>query len=355
MPVSSVWMLQKTNITVSGGGNLNGVTQGDGSHLVGRTITLNSPAWKETFINDDDANFDDNDASQRLSGVQTINGVTYANNTPVEAEYTIVLRNPLTGQTYTAYGYNVSTGNPAYGTIEGLSFRGGVNGFPPIGTPLQVISATEGPGSLGQGANPYTNIAYPPCFTTGARIRTPEGEIPIETLVVGDLVCTHDHGQQAIRWIGKIPLTVAEVTARDTLRPVILQAGSLHAGCPHRTIRVSQQHRFVVRGWKAELLFGADEVLVAARDLINDKGIRLDRSNAAVCYYHLMFDRHELIWADGAETESLFPTGLGRMQLPDALLAEISTLFPGALGATNAFGPTARPCLKPWESRLLSA
>jgi Hint domain len=355
MPVYSVWMLQKTNITVSGGGSLDGLTQGDGSHLVGRTITMNSPVWKETQISDNDGNFDDNDTNQRLSGAQTINGVTYPNNTQVEAEYTIVLRNPLTGLTYTAYGYNVSTGSPAFGTIEGLSFRGGLNGFPPFGVPLQVVSAAEGPGSLGQAANPYSNVSYPPCFTTGARIMTPEGPKRIETLQIGDMVCTRDHASQAIRWIGKIPLTAPEVMARDTLRPVILKAGSLGDGCPRRTIRVSQQHRFVMRGWKAELLFGVDEVLVAARDLIDDKGIWLDRSDAAVCYYHLMFDRHELIWVDGAETESLFPAGLGRMQLPDALLAEIQALFPDAIAGTGTFGPPARPCLKSWESRLLSA
>jgi Hint domain len=338
MPIYSVWMLQKLNITVSGGGNLNGVTQGDGSHLVGRTITLNSPAWKETRITDDDVNFDDNDANQRLSGIQTINGVTYPNNTQVEAEYTLTLRNPLTGQTYTAYGYNVSTGSPAYGTIEGLSFRGGLRAFPPIGTPLQVISAAEGPGSLGQAANAYANLAYPPCFTPGAHILTPGGAVRIETLQVGDTVMTRDTGAQAIRWIGRIALTSAEVAARDSLRPVILQPGALGDGFPARRMRVSQQHRFVIRGWQAELLFGSDEVLVAARDLVNDGTIRIDTAKAAVTYIHLLFDRHELIWADGAETESLHPAGLARTGLPKPMLDEIDALFPDATGSADGAG-----------------
>jgi hypothetical protein len=355
MPVFSVWMLQKANISVSGGGSLDGITQGDGSHLVGRTITLNSPVWKETLINDNDATFDDNDTTQSLSGAQTINGVTYANGTRVEAEYTIVLRNPLTGLTYTAYGYNVSTGSPAYATIEGLTFRGALNTFPPFGVPLQVISATEGPGSSGLPANPYTNLAYPPCFTTGTRIQTPKGLVRIERLTLGDWVDTQDNGPQRIHWIGRIPLSPGALQARDSLRPVIIEPSALGPGMPDRRMRVSQQHRFVVKGWKAELLFGRDEVLVAAIDLVNDQTIRLDRGGQGVCYYHLLLDRHELIWADQAETESLFPAGLDRMHLPDALLAEIEALVPMIFHRGSNSARTVRPCLKSWESRLLSA
>lgn len=65
MPVTSVWILNKSNITVSGGGSLDGVTRGDGLHLLGCTITLNRGAFIETRIDDNDANFDDNDGSQR--------------------------------------------------------------------------------------------------------------------------------------------------------------------------------------------------------------------------------------------------------------------------------------------------
>ncbi len=353
MPIVSVWILQKSAITVSAGRSLDGITQGDGSHLVGRSITLNSATWKETFINDNDTTFDDNDTTQSLSGAQTINGVTYANGTRVEAEYTLVLRNPLTGLTYTAYGYNVSTGNPAFATIEGLSFRGGLNAFPPIGTPLQVISAAEGPGSQGQAANLYTNLAYPPCFAHGTRIETPHGPEPIETLGVGDHVLTLDHGVQAIRWVGRIALSAGEVAAQPGLRPVVIDPGALAQGVPNRTLRVSQQHRFVVSGWKADLFFGTDAVLVAARDLVDERGIRLDRPDRGVIYHHLLFDRHEIIWAEGAQTESLYRPGLSSENLPAALLAEVEALFPCHSASRHGYGQVARTCLRPWESQLL--
>jgi Ca2+-binding RTX toxin-like protein len=40
-----------------------------------------------------------------------------------------------------------------------------------------------------------------PCFTTGTMIRTPHGDVRIEELAIGDLVCTLDNGPQPLRWI----------------------------------------------------------------------------------------------------------------------------------------------------------
>lgn len=85
MPTYDLWILGESSISVSGGKTLDGITQGDGSHLIGETITLNAPNWEKVQIDDDDAVFADNDGSQRLAGAQTIDGVNYAGNTKVEA------------------------------------------------------------------------------------------------------------------------------------------------------------------------------------------------------------------------------------------------------------------------------
>ena len=111
MPTFSVWMLEASNITVSGGGSLGGITQGSGVHLVGRTITLNTAAWRETFVTDNDTQFDDNDTGQRLVAGQTINGVTYGGTPIVEAEYRLRLEDPATGQTYDVIGFNITGPN----------------------------------------------------------------------------------------------------------------------------------------------------------------------------------------------------------------------------------------------------
>ena len=67
----------------------------------------------------------------------------------------------------------------------------------------------------------------------------------------------------------------------------------------------------------------------------------IDTAGAAqpVEYFHLLFDRHEVIVANGAETESLY-TGPEALKLvSQAARAEILTLFPEL--ATRDYAPSA--------------
>ncbi|MFN4192228.1 MAG: Hint domain-containing protein [Tabrizicola sp.] len=351
MPVYTVWMLEKQNITVSGGGSLDGITQGDGSHLVGRTITLNNSNWKETSILDNDTDFEDNDGTQQtLSGAQTINGVTYASGTRVEAEYQIVLTDPDTGKSWTAYAYNVNNSSPAYATIEGLILRPDVDGtYPPVGKALTVTFASEGP--RGVGSNLYDLYGTPPCFVPGTLIDTPDGPRRIETLRAGDLVTTLDHGPQPLRWLGRARLTSADLAARPQHVPVRIASGSLGDGLPRRTLTLSPQHRVMVCGWRAELMFGAPEVLVPAVAFLGDRAARLDTGGKDVEYLHLLFDRHEIVIAEGVPVESLLPDWLAATDLPPALRAELGDLFPQGPGPEDR--QAARPCLTPREARLV--
>lgn len=119
----SIYVLGESQLAISGGGQLDGVTQGDGSHLVGRTITFNSNAWAPVEISDGstDSNFQDNDGNQVLNGTHTIDGVSFATGTRVEAEYGITLSDGV--NTWQAIGFNVNNSSPSYATIEGLAIR----------------------------------------------------------------------------------------------------------------------------------------------------------------------------------------------------------------------------------------
>lgn len=352
MAVYSVWILEKQNITVSGGGSLDGVTQGDGSHLPGRTITLNNNQWRETFIEDNDPNFDDNDATQALSSAQTINGQTYPAGTRVEAEYIVYLLDPDTNITYTAYAYNVNNSSPAYATIEGLAFLG-PGSFPPVGRPLTVVSASEGPGAFGNPAVPYDVLAVP-CFTPGTLIDTADGPRPVEELVPGDLILTRDHGPQALRWVGRKHLSAADLRANPQHLAIRFRAGALDGRLPRRELRLSPQHRLLVSGWKAELLFAEPEVLVPALAFLGDRAARAEPDPAGQLYLHLLFDRHEIIFAEGAEVESLFPGWFDTAALPQALRAELAALLPDLPGATACSAP-AGLLLTRQEGRLIAS
>lgn len=343
MPVNTIYTLGESQMSISGGAQLSGVTQGDGSHLVGRTITLNSNAWEaiDVFDSAGDTNFDDSDSSQTLSGAQTLDGTAYADGARVEAEYELTLRDP-DGNTYTALGFNINEpGVTSYATVEALAFVGGVGGFPPRDVPLSVVSAREGP------SRAYSSLATPPCFTEGTQIKTPGGEVPIGRLERGDLVMTADHGAQPIRWIGKVFLPDAILKRRPEFRPIRILRGAFGADRPVRDTALSPQHRVLVDDWRAALLFGEDEILVPVKKLANDLTVRSDHTAQGVTYYHLAFERHEVIWGDGLPSESYL---MGAHDAPSTR-AELLTLFPAWKSA--AMRP-ARPCISDRRGALLS-
>lgn len=350
----NLWILEKSNISVSGGVSLDGLTQGDGSHLVGQTITLNNRNWLELNIadNEGDNDFDDNDGDQELDGAQTVDGTSYAGGTEVEGEYRLILRDPATGTEYTAIAVNVNNSSPDYATIEGLAFIGGLGGFPPDGVALEVVSAAEGPGSLGQPAIDAGDFAFP-CFTTGTRIATPSGPRRIETLVAGDRVLTRDHGAQTLRWIGFTEVAPERLQRAPELRPIRILAGAFGPGLPERDLLVSPQHRILIGGAQAELMFGEAEVLVAAKHLVDDAHV-LRAGPEPVCYAHLLFDRHEIVFAEGLETESLLPGPVALSGLDPATRDELLALFPEMARDPDGFGPPARPLLQRWEGAALT-
>ncbi|MEL6959011.1 MAG: Hint domain-containing protein, partial [Pseudomonadota bacterium] len=106
----------------------------------------------------------------------------------------------------------------------------------------------------------------------------------------------------------------------------------------------------LVSGWRAELLFGEDEVFVAATHLVNADTIhRAPRRH--ICYHHLMFDGHEIVLADGVPSESFYP---GSHILKDHdLRAEIELIFPEMLNVTCPDWDVARPVIRGAEAKVL--
>lgn len=179
-----------------------------------------------------------------------------------------------------------------------------------------------------------------PCFARGTRIATTRGEVPVEELRDGDRVITLDHGAQTLRWVGS-----RSVAAVGDNAPVVIEAGSFDNP---RDLVVSPLHRLLVTGWMAELHFGELEVLAAARHLVDGAAIRI-RPGGEIAYYHLLFDAHEIVFADGAAAESFYPGEEGLARLDPAARAAILSRIPGLA----AYGPTARRCLRAHEAALL--
>lgn len=323
LAVFTIYTLEESNVSVSGGAQLDGVTQGDGSHLIGVTITLNNNAWETVQVDDsDDTSFGDSDNSQTLQNSIVYDGVNHAAGARTEAEYSLTVQDP-SGNTYTLVAFNINqpTGT-SYATVEGLAFVGGVGGFPPIGVPLTVSAAQEGPNFS------YSSLATPPCFTTGCLMETPSGLTPIEALRVGDSVVTLNDGVQGIRWIGRKHVGLIEQEVNPKLRPVRILAGALAPGIPERDLLVSRQHRVLVSSKISTRLFDHDEVLVPAVKLLALPGVHLEQPQFELEYFHLLLDKHCIVWSNGAPTESLYvgPEVLGSVDRDS--LEEIFGLFP---------------------------
>lgn len=136
------------------------------------------------------------------------------------------------------------------------------------------------------------------CVARGTRIRTPQGERLIETLKPGDRVITYDRGVQVLRWIGH-----RKVPARGPNAPIQISQGCY--GAEH-DLFVSPNHRILRSGSDLEMYFDVSSALVAAKYLVDSKQVQRV-AGKTIEYYHLLFDAHELIWANGVLCESLLP------------------------------------------------
>ncbi len=145
----------------------------------------------------------------------------------------------------------------------------------------------------------------PTGFAPGTLIATPEGEVAVEALQIGQLVETLDHGPQPLRWVGVLR---AEGGGRNHMdRPVMIAQGSLGGGLPRRNLVVSPQHHVLLGGLAVSTMFNAPQVLAPARGLAGMAGVRRIGGRRSIDYHALLFDRHQVIFAEGAPTESLRP------------------------------------------------
>ncbi len=192
------------------------------------------------------------------------------------------------------------------------------------------------------------------CFAEGTVIDTDLGPRPVESLRPGDLVATQDNGLQPVRWIDRRQIDSLGMARYPDLRPILIRQGALGGGLPHVDLRVSAQHRIQLSDWRAELLFGEPRVLVAAKHLVDGHGIVVDRDADSVRYYHLLFDRHEVVFANGAPAESLHPGDMALQGIEGEAMAELARLFPD-LADDSPKRRTAQMVLKSFEARAACA
>ena len=188
------------------------------------------------------------------------------------------------------------------------------------------------------------------CFARGTMIETDQGPRPVEALAPGDRVKCSDGACRAIRWVSRRHIGAAELANHPEYRPIRIRRGALGEDLPSADLLVSPQHRILLRDWRAELLFGAAEVLVPALHLVNDRDILPDHEADEVTYHHFMFDRHQTVFSNGIESESFYPGPQAIEGVEAAARDELFALFPELETDPALYGETCCPSLKAHEA-----
>ncbi len=245
-------------------------------------------------------------------------------------------------QRYTATILEIGDGRPPL-----LMF---LNELPPVGADLWITHVAAGD------LHPNRSGDAPPsviCFTPETRIATPAGPRLVRDLQEDDEILTKDDGPQPIRWIGARRISGARLVAMPELRPIRIRPGAFGSDMPEADLLVSPQHRMLMRGPCAAALYNTPEVLVEARDLVNDHSVTVDHSASEVTYVHLLLDRHQIVFANGLESESFHPGSMAFEDLGQGLGAGLLQRVPGIDRDASLYGPCARRALSRSEAAIL--
>ncbi|MDR9394171.1 MAG: Hint domain-containing protein [Roseovarius sp.] len=171
-------------------------------------------------------------------------------------------------------------------------------------------------------AGARTRFAEVACvaFTRGTSITLASGEQrPVEALHPGDMVLTRDDGSRPLRWIGQ-----STARAVGDFAPIRIRAGALNnAG----DLLVSPDHRLFIYQRSDALGAGRNEVLVRARHLLNGETV-VQVDGGFVDYFQLLFDEHQIVYAEGIAAETLLVDMRTRDALPSDLTDRLASSLP---------------------------
>ncbi|MFQ6547435.1 Hint domain-containing protein [Aestuariibius sp. 2305UL40-4] len=323
------------------------VTSSSSGGLVGNGIINNSdtpngtefvynPGFGPQVVTVDDTSADPDifDDDEEANHVITDGSGLVANGTQVESESQILIQEVD------------ANGNLVGPVIELTVFsQGGVTqdvwGF---GTtvPLTPGATYRKVGGDNAGDSTYTDFVA--CFAAGTRIRVPGGTRAVEDISTGDRVWTRDDPDAVVTWVG-----TTEVEAEGAFAPIVFAPGVIGNT---RELVLSPEHRVAIDGSQAQLMFGEDTVLVAAKHLLGAPGVS-QRSGGRITFCHIMFDRHRIVDAEGAPCESFYPGDMAMKAVDRAARDELVALFPELANGPDGYGPLAAACLKQHEAAAL--
>jgi phage gp46-like protein len=325
--MATLYAWQFSDLKISGTDPFASDTTASKAAINAASFTLSRDATaQEILIKDDDRTFDSADeAYQYLAQDTAFDALKWSTESPVATPYSYIVR-------------PAGSEDPAENiTIYVVSLKGEVHGLAasaPLlaGQSYDIVDIDSSAPSIA-----YSSMAV--CFARGTRIATKQGPVAVEDLRPGMRVQTADNGYRELIWTGRW-----RVHGRAENAPVHIAPGALGND---RALEVSAQHRMVVRPRQGGLR--GQEVLLPAKALLDLPGItRAPRPR--IEWLHLMLERHEIVFAEGARAESLLPGPQALRGINPAQAADLRALTQDCPLVTLP----ARAILLPGHARRLS-
>lgn len=300
------------------------------------SFVVNENDGATVFNGDGDAN-EFVDVNERIGGAWQQTVFIDGNEQQIIWDYTFTVTDGTTTWQVAVIDVDLNNDNDLSDAGEDGYFLVFPDGLPPPETDLTtggIVENDDNTPHLGLGAQVV-------CFAAGSLIDTPAGPIRIEELGPGDLVNTAHLGAQPIRWAGQ-----TTVPALGDLAPVVISKGTFGN---RSDLIVSPQHALLLSDWRAEMLFGEDQVLVRAIDLLGMDGV-YRKTGGTITYCHILLDQHHLVRSAGLWSETLYPGAVALGAVNACARREIDRLFPDL----GDYGPMAARCLRGYEAKLIA-
>ena len=136
------------------------------------------------------------------------------------------------------------------------------------------------------------------CFLKGTLIDTPDGQKKVEDLLIGDLVTTIGGAARPVQFISSFSYKKADPSRGwvEDVKPVVVRKSAISDNVPNRDLYMTRAHALYLDG-----------MLVPVCNLINGSTIVVDDAEdlSELEYFHVKFESHDVIYAEGAACESL--------------------------------------------------
>ncbi|BCK76522.1 outer membrane protein [Acetobacter aceti NRIC 0242] len=140
------------------------------------------------------------------------------------------------------------------------------------------------------------------CFLADSMILTPQGDVPVQDILIGDEVVAMVNGLPEIRkvvWTGVTHVSVsADLPDDEAGYPVRILKGAFSQNVPWKDMLITSEHCLYLEGR-----------FIPVRLLVNGRSIFYDRTITSYDYYHVETEQHSILSADGVLTESYLDTG----------------------------------------------